>query len=197
MAHLSDFLIELDKLKAVLRNTYISDGSRNENSAEHSWHMAMAILVLKDELDIDLDLIKAVKMALVHDVCEIGAGDISIYDPERSKKKKQEQAYVNKVSKAPVKFAGEIQQLWAEYEAQETRESHWVKVADRLLPFVLNISNQGKSWKEKGITSRQVKEIIKGINKQAPEIHEWMVVQIKRAVALGWLIDGDRTDVKK
>lgn len=89
MRHLYAFLVELDKLKSVFRNAYVSDLSRHENSAEHSWHLAIAVFLLKEELNLDIDILKTVKMALVHDICEIGAGDISIYDPERSKKRNQ------------------------------------------------------------------------------------------------------------
>lgn len=191
MEYLYNFLIELDKLKSVSRDAYVSDLSRHENSAEHSWHLAMAILVLKDELNVDIDIMKAVKMALVHDVCEIGAGDISVYHPEKLKKEIEEREYLQKLSLAPVTFASEIEQLWEEYEAQLTNESRWVKVVDRLLPFVLNLATQGRSWKENGITKNQVKAITKVIERQAPEVYEWMLIQIERAVVLGWLIDSD------
>jgi len=191
MEDLYNFLIELDKLKSVYRDTYISDLSRNENSAEHSWHLAIGILLLKDELNLDIDLIKAVKMALVHDICEIGAGDISIYDKERSKKIIEERKYIKNLSLTSVKFASEIEQLWEEYETQSTKESHWVKIVDRLLPFLLNLATKGKTWKEQGTTKNQVKEVTKVIEKKAPEVYEWILIHIKKAVELGWLIDAE------
>ena len=129
--------MELDKLKSVYRRSYIHDTSRNENSAEHSWHLALALLTLQQELDIEIDMYKAIKMALVHDVCEIGAGDISIYDPDRSKKVIQESKYIEELSQAPIKFVAEIKLLWEEYEEQISPESRWVKIIDRLLPFII------------------------------------------------------------
>ncbi len=190
MDKLYNFLMELDKLKSVYRRAYLSDLSRNENSAEHSWHLAVAILTLKNELDINIDIARAVKMALVHDIGEIGAGDISVYDPQRSEKMAGEGEYLQQLSAQPIKFSKEISSLWEEYEAQKTKESHWVKVADRLLPFMMNLSTEGKAWIEQGVAASQVKEVHKIIDRQAPEIYQWMLAQIDKAVARGWLIDG-------
>ncbi len=189
MDNLYTFLMELDKLKSVYRRSYISDITRNENSAEHSWHLALAILTLKDELNIDIDIAKTVKMALVHDICEIGAGDISIYDPDRSMKEVKERKYVNYLSDTPLSFASEIKKLWEEYEEQSTKESRWVKVVDRLLPFMMNLKTGGKTWKEQGITKSQVKNINKVTASVAPEIYEWMLIHIEKAVKSGWLVD--------
>jgi putative hydrolase of HD superfamily len=183
------FLMELDKLKSVSRRAYISDLSRNENSAEHSWHLAIAILTLKEELDVDIDINKTVKMALVHDICEIGAGDTFIFDPERSKKEIEEREYMGQLSATPLEFASEIVHLWEEYEEQVTRESRWVRVVDRLLPFMMNLNTDGKTWREHGIRRSQVVEINEVVRKEAPEIYRWMLAQIERAVERKWLID--------
>jgi putative hydrolase of HD superfamily len=86
MENVFSFSMELDKLKSVIRQLYIFDQTRNVNSAEHSWHLALGILTLKEEFDIEIDIVKTIKIASVHDICEIGAGDICIFDPERSKK---------------------------------------------------------------------------------------------------------------
>ena len=189
MDNLYTFLMELDKLKNIFRRSYVSDLTRNENSAEHSWHLALAILSLKDELNIDIDIAKTVKMALVHDICEIGAGDISIYDPERSKKEVNERKYIGQLSETPLSFASEIRELWEEYEEQSTKESRWVKIVDRLLPFMMNLNTSGKAWKEQGITKSQVKDVNKVTASEAPKIYEWMLIHIDEAVKVGWLID--------
>lgn len=189
MDNLYNFLMELDKLKSVYRRAYLSDLSRNENSAEHSWHLAMTLLTLKDELAIDIDITRALKMALVHDIGEIGAGDISVYDPRHSEKTVGEREYLQRLSSHPIRFSEEIKSLWEEYEAQQTKESHWVKVADRLLPFVMNLATEGKTWIEQEVAASQVKEVHKVIDRQAPEIYQWMLAQIDKAVARGWLID--------
>ena len=189
MDDLFAFFVEMDKLKSVYRRSYLSDLSRNENSAEHSWHLAVAILTIKDEFSLDIDIARTVKMALIHDICEIGAGDISIYDPERSKKEKKERKYLQTLSKMPVSFSSEIECLWEEYEAQATPESHWVKIVDRLLPFMLNISTAGKAWIEQGISQSQVKEVNQTMAAEAPEIYQWLLVQIEKAVEKGWLLE--------
>ena len=190
MENLYAFLMELDKLKGVYRKSYISDLSRNENSAEHSWHIAMAILALNEELNIDIDILKSVKMALVHDICEIGAGDVSLYDPARGDNAEKEQKYIDDFStKSPLKFAPEIKTLWDEYEAQSTKESRWVKVVDRILPFMMNIKTEGKTWIELGITKSQVKDTYKDITADLPDIHAWIHAHIEKACNAGWLID--------
>ncbi|MBL4681679.1 MAG: HD domain-containing protein [Pseudomonadales bacterium] len=181
--------MELDKLKSVARRAYIFDLTRNENSAEHSWHLALAILTLKEELNIKINIIKTLKMALIHDICEIGAGDISVYDPDRSKKVIEERNYMNLLSGTSLKFVPEIIDLWEEYEAQTTKESQWVKVVDRLLPFMMNINTEGKSWMEQGISKHQVLSVNKVVATVAPEIYDWMLGKIENAVKKKWLIN--------
>lgn len=189
MENIYNFLIELDKLKSVARRAYISDLLRNENSAEHSWHLALALLTLKDELNLEIDINKTIKMALVHDICEIGAGDISIYDPDRSKKETDEREYITQLSKRSIKFASEIRELWEEYEEQSTKESRWVKVVDRLLPFMMNLNTGGQAWREQNVRKSQIIQINKIVATEAPEVYEWMLTRIEEAVELGWLIN--------
>ena len=182
-----DFLIEMDKLKGVYRRSFLSDQSRNENSAEHSWHLAMALLLLQDEVDLSIDIFRTMKMALVHDVCEIGAGDISVYDPGRSDKHGEEEEYLAGLKGMNLAVTEEIYDLWDEYEKQETEESRWVRVLDRLLPFCLNMATEGKAWKEQGIRREQVVRINDPIRQQAPELFSWIMDKIDFAVGKGWL----------
>jgi putative hydrolase of HD superfamily len=189
MNNIFSFLMELDKLKSVMRRSYIFDQTRNENSAEHSWHLALGIITLKEEFDVEIDIVKTIKMALVHDICEIGAGDISIFDPERSKKEVEERKYVDQLSVVPVKFASEIKHLWEEYEEQFSKESRWVKVVDRLLPFMMSLNTEGRAWKEQGISKSQVIQINEVVKLESPEIYDWMLDQIQIAVNQKWLID--------
>ena len=128
-------------------------------------------------------------MALVHDICEIGAGDISVYDPERSKKEIEERKYIDQLSDSPLNFASQIKYLWEEYEEQATKESRWVKVVDRLLPFMMNLNTNGKTWKEQGIRKSQVIQINKVVAVEAPKIYKWMLSQIEKAVEKQWLIN--------
>jgi len=188
---LFQFLIELDQLKSIERRSLISDGSRRENSAEHSWHLAIGLLALQQQLNPPIDFYRAIKMALVHDICEIGAGDVSIFDPDRHLKQQQERDYLEQLTQHGNGFALEIQQLWEEYEAQQSAESHWVKVLDRLLPFMLNIQTEGRVWKEQGIKKSQVLKINEGTRRTAPQVFDWMQQKIHLAVEQGWLIDDD------
>ena len=191
MDNIFNFLMELDKLKSVYRRSYLSDYSRTENSAEHSWHLAIALLTFKEEFkDLeDIHFIKTIKMALIHDICEIGAGDISIFDPDRSKKETEERNYIDNLVKnnSKIKFTTEIKNLWEEYETQETKESKWVKIADRFLPFIMNISTEGKTWIEQGVHKDQVIKVNQVVKEEAPEIFDWVMKKIDMAVQNGWL----------
>ena len=189
MQQIRSLLIELDKLKSVYRMTYLSDVSRAENSAEHSWHLAVALMALKDIIPESVDINHAIRMALLHDVCEIGAGDISVYHPKRSEKAKEEAEFMRAFASRHDAFGKEAAALWHEYEAQESEESKWVKVVDRLLPFILNLATDGKRWQEQGISRSQVLGINTCIRDMAPELYEWMKSEIEGAVKNGWLAD--------
>jgi putative hydrolase of HD superfamily len=184
------FLTDLERLKLVTRKAYVSDFSRRENSAEHSWHLAMGLLTLAHELDLGIDLNKALVMALIHDICEIDAGDSPVYDAVRPDQHDAELACINRLSSQGVKFGENLRQLWLEYEAQESRESRWVKVMDRVMPFVVNLATQGQNWKDQSIRRSQVLEINKPVQDHAPEIYAWMEERIEDCVKAGWLIDG-------
>lgn len=190
MDKIRNLLLELDKLKSVHRRAYLSDGSRNENSAEHSWHLAVALIALKEFIPESVDIDHAIKMALMHDICEIGAGDLSVYDPERADQTRSEEEYLAFFALRYGNFGNSAAALWQEYENQQTPESKWVKVVDRLLPFLLNIAAQGKTWKELSIRRNQVINLNQDIAKISPELFEWMKAEIDTAVQNGWLIDG-------
>lgn len=189
MEDLFQFFLELDKLKSVYRRTYLSDNSRHENSAEHSWHLALAVLTLDKEFDLDVDLLKTLKMALIHDIGEIGAGDISVFDPEHEQKTKKERHYLEQLKETSPLFTADIEDLWVEYEAQETLESRWVKIIDRLLPFMMNIHTEGKAWIEQGVTRSEVQAINQTTKHEAPDIYAWMMLKMDKAIANGWLIN--------
>lgn len=183
-----EFFIELDALKSVYRKSYLSDYARNENTAEHSWHLSIAVMMLHEEIPEGIDLLKALKMSLVHDICEIGAGDISVFDKDRDKIQSAEKEYLLLLGKKfPGTFTEELLLLWEEYEEQATIESRWVKVFDRLLPFCMNLATQGRSWKEQKVRKQQVLAIHEPIKKQAPEMYAWLENKAAYAVSQGWL----------
>jgi putative hydrolases of HD superfamily len=183
------FLTEIERLKLVARRAYVSDLSRHENSAEHSWHLALGLAAVARELNLEIDLQKALLMALVHDICEVDAGDISIYDPARSHKAALERECIDRLAEYNLKFGQELRALWLEYEEQETRESRWVRVLDRLMPFIVNLATQGQTWRDQSITKSQVLLISEPIRQQAPEVFVWMVQEINECVVKGWLRD--------
>lgn len=185
---ITDFLAEADRLKQVTRASYIGGASRRENSAEHSWHLALGILLLSRELETDIDLPKALAMALIHDLCEIDAGDTPIYSV-RPDQHEAERRCIERLAGYGLKFSDELRELWLEYEAQLTAESRWVKVMDRLLPFISNLGTEGKSWRERSVARSQVLRINEGVCMHAPEIFAWMLARIDECVEKGWLLD--------
>jgi 5'-deoxynucleotidase YfbR-like HD superfamily hydrolase len=183
------FLTDLERLKLVSRRAYVSDLSRRENSAEHSWHLAMALLVIARETNLNIDLHKALVIALIHDTCEIDAGDTPAYGPHRPDQHEAERRCVERLASYGLHFGTELHDLWLEYEAQQTPESRWIKVLDRFMPFIVNLATHGKNWKDQGITRAQVLHINQPVRDYAPEIYEWMVKRIDACVQAGWLIE--------
>jgi putative hydrolases of HD superfamily len=183
------FLTDLERLKLVSRKAYVSDLSRRENSAEHSWHLALGLLTIAHELNLRLDLHKALVMALIHDTCEIDAGDTPVYGASRPDQQEAELRCVQRLASHEVSFGFILRDLWLEYEAQVSLESRWVKVLDRLMPFIVNLATQGQNWKEQSISRSQVIHVSKPVRDHAPEIYAWMIKRIEECVTDGWLRD--------
>lgn len=152
------FIMELDKLKNVGRQTYLGDASRKENDAEHSWHLALMAFILSDYANERIDVLKAMKMALLHDVIEIDAGDTYAYDDKgnETKRERELKAADRIFGLLPEKQAAEYRQLWDEFEAMETPEAKFVNMLDKVQPILLNDASGGKSWIEHGIKLSQV-----------------------------------------
>ena len=183
------FLTDVERLKLVERKAYVSDMSRRENAAEHSWHLALGLVTIAQELNFKIDLHKALVMALIHDVCEIDAGDTPAFGPQRPDQHEAELRCIQRLAAYDLAFASSLRELWLEYEAQVSVESRWVKVLDRLMPFIVNISTQGINWKEQAVSRSQVLRVSEPVREHAPEIYEWMVVRVEECVKAGWLID--------
>ena len=153
-----DFIREIDKLKQVLRKSYITDGSRHENDTEHSWHLAVMISLLGEYADAPIDLLRVLKMVLIHDIVEIDAGDTSVYAVEaREQIKQAEQASADRIfGMLPDDQEAGFRALWDEFEARITPEARFARALDRLQPIMLNYSAQGRAWKENKVTAEQV-----------------------------------------
>jgi putative hydrolase of HD superfamily len=146
-------------------------------------------VAIAEELSLKIDLHKALLMALVHDVCEIDAGDTPAFGPQRPDQHEAELRCIERLAGYDLKFAPSIRELWLEYEAQESMESRWVKVMDRVMPFIIHFSNDGLAWKEQSVSRSRLKSVCEPVRQHAPEIYEWMLCKIEEAVGAGWLID--------
>ncbi len=189
LAAITDYFLELDALKLVDRRTYIDGGVRVENSAEHSWHLAMACWSISRSLGIELSEEKLLKLALVHDLGEIDAGDTFLYSNDRGIAHEAERACVKRLASHDGNAIFDLSELWEEQETGQSIETKLLKTVDRLLPFLHNISSQGKTWQALGIKKSQVLEAHEFIEKDFPEIHSWMLDKIQFAVGNGWLHD--------
>lgn len=180
-------MLQLDALKSVNRRTYINSGERVENSAEHSWHLAMACWAFAELLQDDYDVPKLIKLSLLHDIGEIGAGDTFLYSKNREKAHIEERESVKQIASHPGNPIEDFVELWEEQEAGESKEAKLLKVIDRLLPFLHNITSEGRAWKENGIHKNQVLKMHQFIENESPEIYCWFIAQLENAVEQGWL----------
>lgn len=186
MTSITEFLLELDKLKQVERKNYISTASRRENSAEHSWHLAMACWCFNQQFNLQLSDEKLLKLALVHDLGEIDAGDTFLYAAARSDAHIQERQCIERLQA----FAGGISELtagWDDQEFGQSPEAKLLKAVDRLLPFMLNIATKGKTWREMGVKRHQVEQAHAFIQYEFPQIHQWITQQLELGSIEGWL----------
>ncbi len=189
MADRLRFVYELDELKSVLRQTVLADGSRRENSAEHSWHLAMTAMAMAPHAAESIDLERVIRILLVHDIVEIDAGDVFIYDDAARAQKEAEEAVAAEriFGLLPEPQATDFRALWDEYEARETPESQFAYSCDRLQPLLLNLAIDGGSWKAHGITADRVKDINGQIGWALPDVWKAAEAMIDRAVEDGSL----------
>lgn len=152
------FIAEIDKLKNVERRNSLIDGSRRENTAEHSWHIAMLAVVLAEYSNEPVDVLHVVKMLLIHDIVEIDAGDTFCYDDVAGMdKEEREQAAADRLfGLLPEEQGREFRALWDEFEARETAEAKFANALDRVQPVLLNASSGGGTWKEYNVSKEQV-----------------------------------------
>lgn len=152
------FSLEIDKVKNVFRQTHLSSGGRNENDAEHSWHMAIMAYLFREYANENIDITKVMLMCLIHDIVEIDAGDTYAYDTEglQTQKAREDAAKERIFSILPEEQKVEFLALFDEFEAYETAESKFAHAMDNFQPLILNNSNNGGDWKEHKVTAGQV-----------------------------------------
>lgn len=183
------FVMVIDEMKNIFRRNLIIDGSRRENDAEHSWHLAMLAMILEEYSAEKIDLERVLKIALVHDLIEVYAGDTFAYD-----EKGNEDKHEREVKAADKLFGmldgtqgGEIRALWDEFEAMETAESRYANAIDRIQPLILNYMTNGHTWKQGNVHSTQIYKRMDIIRTATPEL--WHIVEgiINTSIEIGIL----------
>jgi len=183
------FLLEIDRLKEVMRQSYICRGLRKENSSEHSWHLAVMAIVLAEHAGEPVDIMRVVKMALVHDLVEIDAGDTFCYDDAGNADKADREAVAAEriFGLLPDDQGREFRSLWEEFEARATSEARFAAALDRLMPLMHNYYSRGKTWQEHGVPAAKVLDRNRHIEDGSPQLWALAKSLIEDAIEKGWL----------
>ena len=182
------FLIEVDKLKNVIRRNHINGGERLENTAEHSWHVALQAVVFIEYASEAVDLLRVVKMLLIHDLVEIIAGDTYIYGTPadmQAQAGKEAAAAETLFGMLPSDQAGAFSALWQEFEAISSPDARFAKAMDRLLPFLQNYNARGLSWRQHGVTPEMVQANLLKIKPGSERLWRYAAGMLERAVQEG------------
>lgn len=183
-----DFIVEIEKLKDVHRKTKPVGLDRFENSAEHSWHVCLSALMLKDYANEPIDIDRVIKMLLIHDLGEIDAGDTIIYASETQAIKDEEEAGILRILNIlPKGKVDEYMTLWHEFEAGETAESKYAKAIDRVPPILHNLHGGGHSWKKHNVSKEKVFSVNQRIAKGSEKLWDVIEAELHRAVDKGLL----------
>lgn len=186
-----NFILEVDKLKNIIRQNYLTDGSRKEDDADHSWHLALMCAILKEHANEEIDVLKTMTMVLIHDIVEIDAGDTYAYDAgANTTKRERELAAAERIfNLLPKDQADYMRALWDEFEENVTPEAKFASTLDRIQPFLLNNASEGKSWREHGVTYSQVMKRNKVTPEGSQSLWEYEYELIKQQVEKGNLIN--------
>jgi putative hydrolase of HD superfamily len=187
------FLVEADKLKTILRRTPLVDASRLENSAEHSWHLGLAAMVLAEYAPAGVAIGRVLELVTVHDLVEIDAGDTFAYDPEHAlTKTARERAAADRIfGLLPPADGAHLRALWEEFEAHETPEARFANALDRFQALLLNMHSGGGSWTAHGVRRSQVLVRMEPVRATLPAVWPYVLDVIDRACAAG-LISPDQ-----
>ncbi|MFW5713877.1 MAG: HD domain-containing protein [Brevefilum sp.] len=184
-----NFISYVDQLKSVIRKNALHDGSRKENTAEHSWHGALSAFLLAPYANFPINADRVAKMLLIHDLIEIEAGDTFVYDTEELKIQEVAEAQAaNEIfQRLPANQGEELKSLWEEFEARQTPEAIFAKAIDRFLPIYSNLRNDGFSWQPYGIFQTQVRDLAEIIRDGSTQLWEWVDRELTQAVKDGSL----------
>lgn len=186
------FIREIDKVKYIQRKTKLFNSNRHENDAEHSWHLALMAMVLREHANESVDLLKVIKMVLIHDIVEIDAGDTFIYDTQKNHSNTDEERLAaNRIfGMLPTTQAEELIAIWEEFEAGETPEARFARAMDRLEPLLQNTSNNGGTWQEFDVSYDKVHHKKSVIKEGSATIWEFAEQLIDESVEKGILKKG-------
>lgn len=186
-----EFVYELDQLKSINRQSYIADGSKHENDAEHSWHLALMCMLLSEHSNEEIDVLKTMSMVLIHDAVEIDAGDTYAYDESGnlSKRERELKAADRIFSILPKEQGENVRALWDEFEENQTPEAKFANALDRLQPIILNHLTKGRAWREHKVKQSQVRNRNQHVSEASKEFGELIEQIIQFNVEEGNLID--------
>jgi len=182
-----EFIVAIDKLKNVLRISQLTDGSRRENSAEHTWHVALMAMLLREHTSADIDVFHAIRLLLIHDIVEIDAGDTYCYDTEgyADKEERERQAAIRLFGLLPDDQSSECLALWEEFEAMRTPAAVFANAMDRLQPFILGRHRDDGQWTFRARTREQILGRMDPVREAAPGIWPYVVQVIEDAFESG------------
>ncbi|MBO5158306.1 MAG: HD domain-containing protein [Lachnospiraceae bacterium] len=186
------FILEIDKVKNIFRQTPLSDGNRKENDAEHSWHIALMAILLKEHAEDEVDVSKVMTMVLLHDLVEIDAGDTYAYDSVgmQSKREREVKAADRIFGLLPEDQGAYFRALWDEFEAYETADAKYAHLLDNFQPMLLNDASDGVSWREHEVKKSQIYKRNERIEETSKVIWEKMQEVVAKNIALGNVREG-------
>lgn len=181
------FIVEIDKVKNIFRQTLLADGNRKENDAEHSWHIALMAILLKEYAEEEVDVLKVMTMVLLHDLVEIDAGDTYAYDTvaAASKREREVKAADRIFGMLPEDQGGYFRALWDEFEAYETADAKYAHLLDNFQPLLLNDASGGISWREHEVKKSQIYKRNERIEETSKVVWGKMQEVVKKNIALG------------
>ena len=185
------FILEIDMVKKIMRQTPLTDGNRKENDAEHSWHIALMALLLKEYAEDEVDVAKVMTMVLVHDLVEIDAGDTYAYDEAaaESKREREQKAADRIFGILPADQGNYLRSLWDEFEAYETADAKYAHLLDNFQPMLLNDASGGISWKEHDVKKTQIYERNIYIEETSKTIWEYMKQMVDKNIQKGNIME--------
>ena len=181
------FIVEIDKVKNIFRQTLLADGNRKENDAEHSWHIALMAILLKEYAEEEVDVLKVMTMVLLHDLVEIDAGDTYAYDTvaAASKREREVKAADRIFGMLPEDQGGYFRALWDEFEAYESADAKYAHLLDNFQPLLLNDASGGISWREHDVKKSQIYKRNERIEETSKVVWGKMQELVKKNIALG------------